>query len=104
MKILVVEDTEDSRVLLVDQLQLHGYDVDAAENGHVLACAGVERAAHDGRTRVAADQPERGACFPAAAESIDAAGREDVGLVEVEQAPGLALPILSFAARQRVRT
>jgi len=33
MKILVVEDTEDSRILLVDQLQLHGYEVESAVNG-----------------------------------------------------------------------
>jgi len=33
MKILVVEDTEDSRVLLVDQLEVRGYEVESAENG-----------------------------------------------------------------------
>jgi len=35
MKILVVEDTEDSRVLLVDQLEARGYEV-------AFACDGVE--------------------------------------------------------------
>ena len=35
MKILVVEDTEDSRVLLVDQLEVQGYEVESAENGKV---------------------------------------------------------------------
>lgn len=34
MKILIVEDTEDARVLLVDQLQLHGYQTDSAANGN----------------------------------------------------------------------
>ena len=33
MKILVVEDTEDLRILLEDQLQFHGNDVDSAANG-----------------------------------------------------------------------
>lgn len=33
MKILVVEDTEDARVLLVDQISIAGYEVDFAENG-----------------------------------------------------------------------
>lgn len=33
MKILVVEDTEDARILLVDLLELHGYEVESAENG-----------------------------------------------------------------------
>ena len=33
MKILVVEDTEDSRVLLVDQLEVNGYEVESAVNG-----------------------------------------------------------------------
>ncbi|MCU7849853.1 MAG: EAL domain-containing protein [Candidatus Thiodiazotropha sp. (ex Lucinoma kastoroae)] len=33
MKILVVEDTEDSRILLEDELRLHGNDVDSATNG-----------------------------------------------------------------------
>ena len=35
MKILVVEDTEDARVLLVDQLEVRGYEVESAENGKV---------------------------------------------------------------------
>jgi len=33
MKILVVEDTEDARLLLIDQLQVNGYEVDDAVNG-----------------------------------------------------------------------
>ena len=33
MRILVVEDTEDSRILLEDVLKAHSYDVDAATNG-----------------------------------------------------------------------
>lgn len=33
MRILVVEDTEDARIFLVDQLVYFGYDVDSAENG-----------------------------------------------------------------------
>jgi len=33
MKILVVEDTEDARILLVDQLEVQGYEVDSAVNG-----------------------------------------------------------------------
>ncbi len=35
MKILVVEDTEDSRVLLVDWLEVQGYEVESAENGKI---------------------------------------------------------------------
>lgn len=33
MKFLVVEDTEDSRLLLVDQLEVQGYEVESAVNG-----------------------------------------------------------------------
>ena len=33
MKILVVEDTEDSRILLEDVLSAHGYEVDSAVDG-----------------------------------------------------------------------
>ena len=33
MKILVVEDTEDSRIMLVDLLEAQGYEVDSAVNG-----------------------------------------------------------------------
>ena len=33
MRILVVEDTEDARLLLVDQLQVNGYEVEDAVNG-----------------------------------------------------------------------
>jgi PAS domain S-box-containing protein len=35
MKILIVEDSEDARLLLEDQLHLHGYEVDSAVNGVV---------------------------------------------------------------------
>ena len=33
MKFLVVEDTEDSRLMLVDQLEVQGYEVESAVNG-----------------------------------------------------------------------
>jgi len=33
MKILIAEDCENSRLLLVDQLQIHGYEVESAVNG-----------------------------------------------------------------------
>ena len=33
MNILIVEDTEDARVLLEDQLRVHGYEVESAVNG-----------------------------------------------------------------------
>ena len=33
MKMLVVEDTEDSRIMLVDLLKVQGYEVDSAVNG-----------------------------------------------------------------------
>jgi PAS domain S-box-containing protein len=33
MNILIVEDSEDARVLLEDQLRVHGYEVDSAVNG-----------------------------------------------------------------------
>lgn len=46
MKILVVEDTEDARVLLVDQLQINGYEVDFAVNG-VEALEKARRSAPD---------------------------------------------------------
>lgn len=35
MKILIVEDSEDARLLLEDQLRLHGYEVESAVNGVV---------------------------------------------------------------------
>ena len=46
MRILVVEDTEDSRVLLVDQLAAQGYEVDAAENG-IAALQTIHRCTPD---------------------------------------------------------
>ncbi|MCG6970844.1 MAG: response regulator [Gammaproteobacteria bacterium] len=46
MNILIVEDSEDARVLLEDQLRVHGYDVESAVNG-VEALAKARASAPD---------------------------------------------------------
>lgn len=46
MKILIAEDTEDARVLLADQLHVHGYDVECAVNG-IEALAKARRSPPD---------------------------------------------------------
>src|SRR6185436_6803326 len=68
----------------------------------VEVAVGVVDAADDRRARVAADQPERAAEVPAAAELVAAHQRQDVRLVVIEQAPGDAV-VVALAARQRVR-
>ena len=43
MKILVVEDNEDSRVLLESLLEANGYEVESAENGKIALALATRR-------------------------------------------------------------
>src|SRR5690606_26189248 len=63
---------------------------------------GVVLGADDGRDGIARDEPKGRARLPAAAEAIDAGHGEDVGLVEVEDAPGLTGMVAAFAAGKGV--